>query len=129
MDIDALKEDHEKHADGEWIGDIPGLGDVRLRVRPMTHPRVVRASGRSYRIASAGKPMTEEAEEKLDREIIAKYVLTGWEGLTQKGKPLKFSPEKALELMGLDKFDMGVRVAMSRAGIEQEAAEDALEKN
>lgn len=129
MDIDALKEDHEKHADGEWIGDIPGLDGVRLRVRPLSHPRVVRQSGRAFRNASGGKPLTDEAEDKLDREIIAKHVLTGWEGLTQKGKPLKFSPEKALELMGLDKFDMGVRVAMSRAGIEQEAVEDALEKN
>ena len=129
MDIDDIKKADAETADGAWVGDLPGMGDVRLRVRPLTHPRVVRFSGRAFRIAGAGKPLSADAEDTVERDVLASVVLTGWEGLTAKKKPLKFNRETALELLKLDTFEAAVRTAMYRAGAAADKTHEALEKN
>lgn len=129
MDIDALKKADADAADGDWVGDLPGLGDIRLRVRPLTHPRVLRAMGRARRKASEGKPLTDQQEEQVDREVMASTVLTGWENMTSGGNPVEFTPERAAELIAVETFEAGVRAAMYRLTEQQAAAQERLEKN
>lgn len=129
MDIAALKKADEDGRDGEWVGDLPGLGDIRLRVRPLTHPRVMRAMGRARRKVSDGKPLTEQQEEQVDREVMLSAVLTGWENMTSGKKPVEFTAERAAELMALETFESAVRIAMHRLTEQKAAAQEALEKN
>ncbi|MFC3628198.1 hypothetical protein ACFOM8_01925 [Paracoccus angustae] len=141
MDIDALKKADADAADGEWVGDLPGLGDIRLRVRPLTHPRVLRAYGRFRRKVAAdqmtvdkdGKaipsPLTDEQEDQVDRDVMLAAVLTGWENVTSGKKPVEFTQERAAELLAVEVFEAGVRTAMYSVTEKQAAAQKALEKN
>lgn len=129
MDFNDIKSWDTRMADGVWVGGLDNLGDVRLRVRPFSHPAVVKASGRAYRAASKGEVLSEEQTDAVERDIMAQAGLTGWENITAKGKPVKFTPEAAAELLKSEVFGIAVRTAMSRASVQVDAAVEALEKN
>lgn len=134
MDIGALKKADAEAAEGVWVGDLPDMGDVRLRVRPMTHPRVMRAMGRARRAAAADIPegqagLSDAQEEQIDRDVMASVALVGWENLTSDGEPVPFSAELAAEFMRVETFEAAVRIAMSRALQDKLLARKALVKN
>lgn len=91
-------------APGRWVDDIPGAGEVRLKVRS--------ASFKPYRVAYEGlqrrfakKLNTTDgraAFEIEDGRLMAEYIILDWDGITNGGKPVSFSKAKATEYLTAD---------------------------
>lgn len=100
MDFTANKKNSFAIAAGQWVGDIPGQGEARLRVRGLNSP-VVRAL-RSLKERKVPRDQRErdgaikaEPQFQIMREILHEAVLLDWDGYSLGGKPLPFSLETA----------------------------------
>ncbi|MBB4000968.1 hypothetical protein [Aurantimonas endophytica] len=100
MDISSLKRDSKKVEAGEWVGDIPGMEDVRLRVRGLSSPTVAALRSRKERKVSR-EGRERDGQLKTDvalvifGEILHEAVLLEWDGITSDGKPLPFDADIA----------------------------------
>lgn len=107
MKLSALKVD-TTNTQGRWIDKIPGVGDLRLKVRPAgnaDHRRrldeLTRAVPRSERLRGLAPAMQAEVEA----EAILDAVLFGWENMEGDGtvgasdQPLPFDRETAKILL------------------------------
>lgn len=102
MDISKLKKDTDAIDQGVWVGDIPGMGDLRLRVRGMTSPLVRETRAKKERAAEPEERMrdgslTGEAGMRILGEVAAEAVLLDWDKLTDNGNPVKFNAALARE--------------------------------
>jgi hypothetical protein len=102
MDISALKRDSAKVEAGEWVSDIPGMEDVRLRVRGLSSPTVVAMRSRKERKVSRDGRERDGALKAgvamgILGEVLHECVLLDWDGLTKAGQPLPYDPEQAKE--------------------------------
>lgn len=100
MDINSLKRDSAAIAAGQWVSDIPGLGDVRLRVRGLSSPIVVAVRGRKERKVPRDQrerdgSLTPEVGIQVFGEVLLEAVLLDWSGLTDNGKPVVYDLEIA----------------------------------
>lgn len=85
---------------GAWVGDIPDMGDLRLRVRGINNARYRRLQQELINAV----PRSERRKGRLDPEAIdnvtatclLRTVLLGWENLEcEDGRPVPFSEEQA----------------------------------
>ncbi len=102
MDISAIKRDSAKVEGGEWVGDIPGFGDVRLRVRGLDSTIVVATRSRKERRATRDErerdgTLKPEVARRIFGEVLHEAVLLEWDGLTDAGKPVAFDADLAKE--------------------------------
>lgn len=76
------------------------------------------------------KRMDPKLQDELTRKAVAKHVLIGWKGIEVDGKAVKYTPEKAEELMKrFDDFQEDVLIAaMSSETFRREVVEEN-EKN
>lgn len=100
MDISSLKRDSAAVAAGQWVADIPGLGDVRLRVRGLSSPIVVAVRGRKERKVPRDQrerdgSLKAEVGIQVFGEVLHEAVLLDWEGLTDNGTPVPFDSDLA----------------------------------
>lgn len=111
MDIGKINEPIDL-APGEWIDEIPALPGARLRVRSTNFkPYKVGVQGLARR---AGKKLnTDEGIGKFNvatGKVLAEHILVDWDlsksediaVLTLKGKPLPYSKDNALMVLGAD---------------------------
>lgn len=83
---------------GAWVDDIEGAPGLRLFVIGLTSKDAKKALEQkqaALRMKNRGKQLTNEQLANCTREVLAEVVLKNWEGLTQDGKPVEFSPELA----------------------------------
>lgn len=100
MDIQSLKRDSSAAQAGQWVDDIPGMGDLRLRVRGLTSPTVIALRSRKERRVPRDqrerdgqiKPAVATA---IFGEVLHEAVLLEWDGLTDGGKPFPFDADLA----------------------------------
>lgn len=100
MDIQSLKRDSAAIAEGQWVDNIDGMGDLRLRVRGWNSPKAVALRARLFRKLTAkdrdergaAKP---EAETRINCEVLHGAVLLDWDGLTDGGEPVKYDADLA----------------------------------
>lgn len=102
--------------DGHWIGDIPDMPDVEFKVRSTNF--------KPFRTATAG--LARRSGKKLNSDAgiadftvaagkpLAEHILLDWKGLTQNGKPLKFTVEQATAILTADD-DHGIGAKFRRA--------------
>ncbi|GHC79371.1 hypothetical protein [Limoniibacter endophyticus] len=100
MDIGGLKRDSKKVEAGEWVGDIPGMGDVRLRVRGMSSPTVSAIRSRKERKITRDErepdgTLKQEASLRVLGETLYEAVLLDWNGFTEGGKLIAYDAELA----------------------------------
>jgi len=102
MDISKIRRNVKAITEGEWVSNIPGAGELRLKVRGMTAPEVREFRSKLERSASAedrhpdGTLRGDKSMEILAETLFEK-VLLDWDGLTDDGNPVKYSPALAKE--------------------------------
>lgn len=102
MDISKIRRNVKAITEGEWVGNIPGAGELRLKVRGMTAPEVREFRSKLERSAPSedrhpdGTLRSGKSMEILAETLIEK-VLLDWDGLTDDGNPVKYSPALARE--------------------------------
>lgn len=104
MDISALTRDSNAVQNGSWVSDIPGMGDLRLKVRGLTSEEAIMARGRKLRALGRhekqkdGSPSVAAAT-RVQCEMLAEAVILDWDGLTENGEPLPFTRERAVAML------------------------------
>lgn len=107
MDIKSVKVDAARGERGDWISDIPGMGDLRLQVRSFSCgdyqaflAREFAAVPREQRVeGKVNAPLMPEVRDAIVNRGTAEIILLGWDNLTEGGEPVPFSKERALEYL------------------------------
>lgn len=103
MKLSSIKTDLRLVESGAWVGDIPGLEDLYLKVRPAGTVDAQRAYNKAKAGIPRAKRMTgiDPADERaaMDESLIH-AVLIDWSGLEdESGKPIPYSQELARQLI------------------------------
>lgn len=102
MDIQNIKRDSGAISAGQWVSDIPEMGDLRLRVRGWTAPEASALRGRLERAVSradrdrSGRINDAEAA-RITSRVLADVILLDWEGVTSGKKKVAYSEDLARE--------------------------------
>lgn len=102
MEINSIKRDSAVIKAGTWVGDIPEMGDLRLRVRGLTSPQVVTLRSSLERKAPKSDrnrdgSLKNDASIRIFSEVLYSAVLLEWEGITEDGKPVPYNADVAKE--------------------------------
>lgn len=127
------KVDTAKVEDGEWVGDIPDMGDLRLKVRGLNNARyrrmqqeLVSAVPRSRRRKGRLDPLEND---RITGTCLSRTVLLGWENLEgEDGQPVPYSEETAHAYLtdpGYAEFLQAVVWAATQVGEDDAEAEKA----
>jgi len=98
VDILDLAVNMETISEGDWVDQIPEMGDLRLKVRGMMAPKVQALQARKLRAVPKNKrgrdgmPLFAVTVQVMT-EVLFEAVLLDWDGLSADGKPVKYSPE------------------------------------
>lgn len=87
---------------GTWVDDLPGAPGMRLFVCGMESEPARELLDKKIadtRMKNDGKPLTNEQHERLAKEVAAEVVLKDWDGITDDGKPVKYSQKLAAQWM------------------------------
>ena len=124
MDIFSdFKTDEKAEKEGKWFH----LGDARLKIASVNTGKytqeILTNQGKEYH------KMSVEQKTKLVAEALAKHVLVDWEGVTENGKEVPYSVEKATQYLSLRHFqDEVYKVADNfRSFLDEEVYEEAEE--
>jgi hypothetical protein len=131
MKISELEVDPKVIEEGRWIGDIPGLSGVRLKVRGANNKdwrrmamRLVNAVPRKDRING----LDPEHSDRINAQVILATGLLDWEGIEDDdGNPIPYDKKKAALYLVGEKFRSGVMYAcdLVSEGISEEVEEIA----
>lgn len=105
MKLSSLKIDAAKIEAGEWIEDIPGMGDLALKVRGLDNADHGNLRSRLFEAIPRSKKhngrITDPAEaDRLTARCLSEAVLLDWRGLEEEdGSPIPFSKERAFEIL------------------------------
>ena len=127
MDIKKL-EITAKEESGVWFQH----GDARFLVCSVEKPaykRLCAAKRRPYRKQILRGTVPDETMDKLATEAMAEHLLIGWEGVTENGKAVPYSKEKATEyLTKYPKFaDLISEFAFDQASFQEEGDAEGIE--
>lgn len=100
MELSNMKRDSRQVEGGRWIDEIPGMGDLRLRVRGLSSPQVSSLRSRKLRRVTKDEKQSDgsvkmEVELRVFGEVLHEAVLLEWENLTDKGKDVPFDSDLA----------------------------------
>lgn len=139
MDIEDMKRDSKEVAAGRWIDDIPGAGDLRLKVRGMTSPFVVAIRSRKERLVPKSDRERDgmikpDVAVRIFGETLAEAVLITWENLTtgKDKQEIPYSKEAAMRFCtdpDFSQFADAVFYAAQVVDRGNKDAQDGLEKN
>ncbi len=104
MKLSDLKIDSARAEQGAWVGDIPDMPGLRLRVRGFgntddkrVQAEAVEALPRAQRIRGR---LDAAAQDAVMTRRLLDAILTGWDGLEgDDGQPLAYSRETAEQLL------------------------------
>lgn len=136
MKLSSLKVNSSRAEQGAWVKDLPGMGDLRLKVRGFSNtdyaafmarevaavPRDQREGGRRD---GGLKPQTRDA--LLIRGMV-EHILVDWDGLTdEEEQPVPFSKEQAMALLADPDFRPFRDAVAFAAGEVEEVESDRVE--
>lgn len=128
MKLSALKTNVALVEMGRWVENIPGMGDLRLRVRGggnkdlrALQERLIAAVPHEKRI----RGLDVETGDRIDGECLARAALLEWENLTDDdGTVIAYDPELALKMLTDPEFAIfrrAVQWATNAVTVEDEA--------
>lgn len=136
MKLSSLKTDIGRVEQGEWISDIPEMGDLELKVRGIDNAdyralmnRLVQAIPLKRR----RRGISPEDLEQIQNRCLLETVLLDWRGVQDDGgQAMPYSRDLAVTLLTSPEyrtFRDAVAYAARLVGAEQEDAASELEKN
>lgn len=133
MEVSKYKLDNKKTEEGVWV-PIEHNKEGKVLAQLL----IARANNTKFQeyLRILSKPHARQIQAgvaddnllvDLVRKATAKHILLGWEGLTQNGKKLNYSPSVAEELLKMDYFSETVDAASKEMALflESGAKEDA----
>jgi len=104
MELSNLTRDSARIEAGEWVGDLPGMGDLRVKVRgtgSKIYTSVVSRLGRAVPKGQRNRDgsLLPETSLRIAGEAIHEAILLDWDGLSEGGKPVKFDKDLAKKLL------------------------------
>lgn len=104
MEISSLKSNPQTVESGEWISDIPQMGEVRLKVRSLNYSVFKTLISRKSRAVPTkdrerDNSIKEDVLHRIRGEALHEAILLDWDGLTDAGKPVPFNSDQALQLL------------------------------
>lgn len=99
MDLNNSKIDTKAETDGVWVDLDDETSILIARYLNPKHRAFVQKRMEPYRRLQRLNKLDDSVVEKIELEALAKYVLIDWKGLKDNGKTIKYSQEKALELL------------------------------
>lgn len=99
LNIEELALDPDREVHGQWVDAGDGCRLLIARKGNAQYEKLLRrVMGPAQRKAELGRLTNEEARE-LFSGVMAKTILLGWEGLTEGGRPVEYSPENAERML------------------------------
>ena len=104
MDLGKTRVDLTRSKAGEWVKNIPGLGDIELKVRGSNTPAFRLAQAKAQRAIprearrDAGLMDPEAADVALG-QALAEGALVDWRNVSVDGEAIAYSPEAAAKLL------------------------------
>lgn len=132
MDISTIKKDPEKIDEGQWVSDIPDMGDLRLKVRGLSSVKFRNARAKLER-AVVKKDRERDGSLKpsvamrVMGEAMAETGLIDWDGLTEGGNPVKYNKTLAREWLTNPAFESFLDACVWAARVV-DAGEEDVEK-
>lgn len=137
MKLNAMKVNSRAIEAGEWVGTLPEMGDLELRVRGIgnteyraLYTRLVDALPRTDKVD--GRP-TPDAAERVVIECVVETILLDWRGVEDDvGNPVAFNKDQARALLSdpdFRPFRDAVMVAAARVSDSRAADAEAAAKN
>lgn len=132
MEISAIRRDAAAAAAGQWVNDIPGMGDLRLRVRGLSSPVVTALRDRKERKVPKNKRqrdgrLTPAASIEVISEVFHEVVLLDWDGLTDQGKVVPYDRELAKKWLSDPDFAQFTDAVAWAAGVVDRGTQDEAE--
>lgn len=138
MKLSEIRVDSKRVEAGEWIKDIPDMGDLELLVRGIGNSDYQAMQTKLYmatpRAERTGGRLDNKAASRIQAQCLAATVLLDWKGVTdEQGEPVPFAKETALNLLknpDYVAFRDGVVWAAGQVGANRvEAIEDAAKNS
>lgn len=99
MDLDSVKLDPVKIEKGAWVENIPGLGDIRLKVRGYNNSDWRRIQRERTLAVPRSKwvngRITTAEEDHIEAICLRDAGILDWENVTQGGAPVPYSKDAA----------------------------------
>lgn len=104
MKLSDIKIDAGKLEQGDWVSDIPDMGELRLKVRGIGNSdfrkmqaRLIEAEPRQYKVSGRLPP---ERQDAITAQCLLHTVLIDWDGLRDEaGQPLPYTQDLARDLL------------------------------
>lgn len=95
--INSIKTDISKQNDGTWVDFIMGIRLKIARARNPKYSELMRKLTENMRLDLRENKFNSEEFNVMLAKVRAHTVLLDWENIEEDGKPVPYSPEKALE--------------------------------
>lgn len=100
MKLASLKIDSARIERGDWVGQIPGMGDLELKVRGFGNSDYQRIIAREQQVIGRDKRINGRIDPVTLDGIMAKTILLDWRGLTgADDQPEPYTKELATKLL------------------------------
>lgn len=108
MKLSDIEVDPVRIEQGEWVSDIPEMGELRLRVRGIGNAdwrriqsKLQDAVPRQHRVGNRIDPVEQD---RIVNICLQGACLLDWDGVEGDGEPLPYSKEMAAELLTNPKY-------------------------
>lgn len=136
MKLSSVKVDSARVQEGEWIGDLPEMGDLQVKVRGINNADyrlLQRKLINAVPLKRRRRGLQQEDEDRIVGECLLKTVLQDWHHLeSDDGQTIAYDADFAAQLLNdpdYRAFRDAVVYAATLVGGEKEDIEEEMEKN
>jgi hypothetical protein len=135
LQLDTLKIDPTAVEQGQWVADIPDMGDLEFKVRGVGNADYRRLQGKLLRAVprSQRTDLSPEQQDEIAGKLLLETCLLDWRNLTDADKKvIPYSKELASDLLlkpEYTRFRDAVAYAAASVGEQQAQDVEADSKN
>jgi hypothetical protein len=129
MRIKQIKQVQQNIEKGGWVGDLPNLPGVALKVRGLFNSDASRIFGEIRASMPEEEFKKPEIQEAVDIRLLHETVLVDWHGVEDDdGEPLPFDPDLAEDLLSDPETAVFRRATTYAASNVAQQGRDTLEE-